>query len=619
MEGGVQQANGNSAPIHSLEDPLKVGALEGEELGERLLPLFDCLCHDHLAHCHQPLVRREEHVLSAHKPDAFCAIPPRLCRIFRRVSVGEDFDVTPLIDPPHEGTQIARNGRGSKRLPALDDLSRVTVEREPVTRLVRLPAKLHGLGPVVDTQLLAARHASLAPAAGHHGCVRGHAPPVGEDAFGGVHPAHVLGAGLRTYKDRGAALCFEGLSLLGSEDNLSNSSAGGGGESLADHTILVGGLRRKLGVEELVEVRRVHLVDGLVLCDETLLVHVYGDLDGRGAGPLAVAALEHEELAVLDGELDVLHILIVTLKLLHVLKKLLVSVRHDLLQGADRVRGADTSHNIFALRVDQVLSIQLVLTRRRVAREQDPRAARRPQVAKHHALHRHGSAEQTLDAIDATVRHRTGRVPRGKDGVDSPHELVLGLGGEGFAFLLVHVLVRRDELLEVCGRQLVVVVHTLLLLELLESLLKKRVMHAHDHVAVHVQQPAVAVVGETLVGDLGKALNHFVVEAKIEHCVHHAGHRHGGARAHRHEEGRGGVAHLHFHVSFDLFEGGRDLLPRPRGELVAASDVLGAHLGGDGEARGHGEAELGHFGKVGALAAEEGLHGGVAVAALLGE
>ena len=46
---------------------------------------------------------------------------------------------------------------------------------------------------------------------------------------------------------------------------------------------------------------------------------------------------------------------------------------------------------------------------------------------------------------------------------------------------------------------------------------------------------------------------------------------------------------------------------------------LRAHLGGDGEAGGDGKTDRGHLGEVGALAAEEGLHGGVTVGGAVAE
>ena len=49
------------------------------------------------------------------------------------------------------------------------------------------------------------------------------------------------------------------------------------------------------------------------------------------------------------------------------------------------------------------------------------------------------------------------------------------------------------------------------------------------------------------------------------------------------------------------------------GQLAAVGVVGRAHLGGDGEARRHRQAEARHLGEVGALAAQQLLHVGVAV------
>jgi hypothetical protein len=49
--------------------------------------------------------------------------------------------------------------------------------------------------------------------------------------------------------------------------------------------------------------------------DQLLLDHVARRSSRGGAGALAVAGLQHEQLALLDGELDVLHVLVVLLEL----------------------------------------------------------------------------------------------------------------------------------------------------------------------------------------------------------------------------------------------------------------------------------------------------------------
>ena len=52
---------------------------------------------------------------------------------------------------------------------------------------------------------------------------------------------------------------------------------------------------------------------GLLFVDHPLVHQVAGDLEGSGRGALAVAGLQHVELAVLHGELHILHIVIVIL------------------------------------------------------------------------------------------------------------------------------------------------------------------------------------------------------------------------------------------------------------------------------------------------------------------
>ncbi len=52
--------------------------------------------------------------------------------------------------------------------------------------------------------------------------------------------------------------------------------------------------------------------------DEAFVHHFDGDANRGGAGALAAAALQDEQLVLFDGELDVLHVLVVIFKALGV-------------------------------------------------------------------------------------------------------------------------------------------------------------------------------------------------------------------------------------------------------------------------------------------------------------
>mmetsp|Transcript_16591 Transcript_16591/g.40524 ORF Transcript_16591/g.40524 Transcript_16591/m.40524 type:complete len:452 (+) Transcript_16591:540-1895(+) len=239
VEGGVEEANRDGARVHRLEDALEVGALERQQLLQRLLARRRVGRHHHLPHSHEPLVRREEHVLRAHEPDALRAVAARLRRVLGRVGVGEDLDLAPLVHPAHEGPEVPADRGRRQRLAALDHLPRVAVERDPVACRVRLPPELHRLGLVVDRQLLAPRHARLPPPARHNGRVRRHPAALRKDPLGSMHARNVLGRRLSAHEDRSTALRLEGLGLLRGEDNLPDRCAGGGGEPAADDAVLV--------------------------------------------------------------------------------------------------------------------------------------------------------------------------------------------------------------------------------------------------------------------------------------------------------------------------------------------------------------------------------------------
>ena len=84
---------------------------------------------------------------------------------------------------------------------------------------------------------------------------------------------------------------------------------------------------------------------------------------------------------------------------------------------------------------------------------------------------------------------------------------------------------------------------TFLVLELAQHVFEGIVIKAEHHVRVHLDETAIAVIGKALVtGTRRKALNRLVVEAEIQHGIHHAGHGYAGSRAHRNEQRIGLVA-----------------------------------------------------------------------------
>ncbi len=144
------------------------------------------------------------------------------------------------------------------------------------------------------------------------------------------------------------------------------------------------------------------------------------------------------------------------------------------------------------------------------------------------------------------------------------------------------------------------------LLELLEDLLEAVARQVQHDVAVHLDEAAVAVVGEALVlGRFGQGHDGAVVEAEVQHRVHHARHGGAGAGAHRHEQRLRFVAEDAARERPDLGQGGRDVAAQAVRISPAVVVEIGADFRRHREAGGHREAEMGHLGEVRALAAEE--------------
>ena len=71
----------------------------------------------------------------------------------------------------------------------------------------------------------------------------------------------------------------------------------------------------------------------LFLGDHLLADHLDGGPDGGGGGALGRARLEHVEPALLDGELEVLHVAVVALQPRRDLLELVVDAGHLVLEG----------------------------------------------------------------------------------------------------------------------------------------------------------------------------------------------------------------------------------------------------------------------------------------------
>ena len=83
-------------------------------------------------------------------------------------------------------------------------------------------------------------------------------------------------------------------------------------------------------MEQLVELVGLAALNGRLLINHTLVEQIHGNLHHSSTRTLTVARLQEPELALLDGELHILHVVVVVLELILQCVELGVDLGHSL-------------------------------------------------------------------------------------------------------------------------------------------------------------------------------------------------------------------------------------------------------------------------------------------------
>ncbi len=393
-------------------------------------------------------------------------------------------------------------------------------------------------------------------------------------------------------------------------------------------------------MQQLIELRRLDAHHCSLLVDELLLDEIRRDLDRRRRRALAVAGLQHVERTVLNRELEILHVAVMALKLDADRVELLEDLGHDLLQrrilrlahrlgdrtrlgplartlDRDLLRRTDTRHHIFALRIDQVFAVEiLVLASRRIAGEGDAGCRVVAGVAEHHRLHVHRRTQQAADIVQLAVLDGARVVPRPEDRTYAERKLLHRVSREIAPLgLLDHLAVAGHHLLQVFRHQLRVQLISLGALHRFQLKLELVVVNTQHHVAEHLDEAAIGVPHETgIVGAGDHRLDRIGIQAEVQNGVHHTGHRGRGTGAHRDQQRIRAFAERLARRLFQTLERGLHLsADQIVQRLLADLIVLGARFRRDGKSWGNWQAESGHVGKVCALAPEQRPHRDIAL------
>ena len=474
--------------------------------------------------------------------------------------------------------------------------------------------------------------------------MRGHTATGGQDAVGSTHTFHVLGVGLLADKNILNLRCGILLGLLAGEGYHAHRAARTCGQTLGQYVVLllVGSVED--GVQQLVELGGRYAHHHLALVNQTLLQHVESHRQGSHTGALAHAALQHIQLAVLNSELDVEHIVIVLLEDGADVAEFLIGVGHKLLHGVhvlvllvlgiivQGVGGTDTGHHVFALCVNQPLAIELVVAGGRVAGESHASGAGVTHIAEDHRLHIDCGAPVVRNALNLTIADSLLTIPALEHGLDAAFHLCLGIIGELGAQDLFHLQLEvLCQLLQVVGSQLGVALIAVALLvavqhivQLLADALAVGGLDAlallHHHIGVHHNQTTIGVVHESgVVGLLQHTGDCLGGKTDVEHRVHHAGHRTAGTRTAAHQQGVLRVVVLHTHNPLHISHTFPHILHQPLGQLAVVLIISRAALSSDCQASRDRKAQQTHLSQIGAFTAEQVLHVGLTLGSLATE
>ena len=347
-------------------------------------------------------------------------------------------------------------------------------------------------------------------------------------------------------------------------------------------------------MQKLIQRQRVNPREGFVARDLAVLGHIDCNFQCGPRRPLTRPGLQHPQLALLHGKLNVLHIAVMAFEGHKGLGELRVNIRQSFFHRrrgfahifprdlGQRLRRADTRHDIFALRIDQELAVIFIRARGRIARKGDARCRGLAHITKDHRLNVHSRTPSSRNIIKAAVNHRAVIHPATKNGVDCALELILWVLREiaaKRAFCRVFKLVNHNR--PIISGHFRIEHIALIIFVVFDDVFIGVVMHTQHDVRIHGDEAAVAIERKAAIArELGQTFNSVVIQAQIQNRIHHPRHRRPRARAHRHQQRIGGVAEFFACQLFNMANPARDLRIHIFGIGFVIFVIGGADFGG---------------------------------------
>ena len=388
--------------------------------------------------------------------------------------------------------------------------------------------------------------------------MRSHTTAGSQDTFGNCHTCQIFRRSLDTYHHHTLAGSMPFGSIIGKEYDLSRSGTRRSGKTTGQYLGLLQRCLVKYRVEQFVQLIGLTTHQCSLFVNHTLMEQVHGNLHHSGSGTLTVTGLEEPEFTLLYSELHILHITVVIFELRLQSIQFFIDFRHSLLHGrilagtfffaytgqfsptlrtdfCNLLRSTDTGNHVFALCINQILTVEKVFTGSSIAAEANTRSRALAHITEYHSLNAYGSTPFVRNSLHLTIQDGAFVHPGVEYGTNGTPQLLVGTSREVFSGLFFHrSLELLHEFLKVFHLKLVIQLHAFSMFHIFYNSLERvyiflvHRLHTQHHVAIHLHETTVRVPCKACIARLTRqAFHHFVIQAKIQDSVHHA--RHGSA------------------------------------------------------------------------------------------
>ena len=226
----------------------------------------------------------------------------------------------------------------------------------------------------------------------------------------------------------------------------------------------------------------------------------------------------------------------------------------------DLLRSTDTGYYVFTLSVDEVFAVEDIFTRTSISAKANTRSRGVAHVTEYHSLYIDSCPPFSWDTFHLTIEDSALVHPAIEDSADSTPELLHRVSGEVLTCAALDLLLEEyDQALEFVDVQLVIQADATLCFDTVDDFFEggdiflRFGLHTEDDITIHLDEAAVAIVGEAGIACLlRKAFDDDVIEPKVEDGIHHTWHRGASSRADRYKEWVGGITKGSSHKAFDM-------------------------------------------------------------------